>query len=96
MPRPATDGFSGSREHRGAGSAARGQMGRHSDVDLLIVKDGPDRRRTATTIYRHLHGVDAAVDVIVVTPDDVERYRDSHALIINPALREGRVVYESS
>ena len=78
------------------GSVARGQMGRHSDVDLLIVKNGPDRRRTATTIYRHLHGVDAAVDVIVVTPDDVERYRDSHALIINPALREGRVVYESS
>ena len=78
------------------GSAARGRMGRHSDVDLLIVKDGPDRRRTATRIYRHLHGVDAAVDLIVVTPADVDRYRDSHALIIKPALREGRVVYESS
>ena len=78
------------------GSAARGEMGRHSDVDLLIVKDGPDRRRTATTIYCHLHGVDAAVDLIVVTPADVDRYQDSHALIIKPALREGRVVYESS
>ena len=78
------------------GSAARGRMGHHSDVDLLIVKDGPDRRRTATRIYRHLHGVDAAVDLIVVTPADVDRYRDSHALIIKPALREGRVVYESS
>ena len=77
------------------GSAARREMGRHSDVDLLVVKEGTDRRRTATRIYRHLHGVDAAVDVIVVTPDDVDRYGDSHALVIKPALREGRVVYEA-
>ena len=75
------------------GSAARGQMGRNSDVDLLVVKDEVDRRRTASSIYRHLRGVGAAVDVIVVTPDDVERYRDSHALIIKLALTEGRVVY---
>ena len=78
------------------GSAARGEMGRHSDVDLLVVKDGADRRRTAARIYRRLHGVGAAVDVIVVTPDDVERYRDSHALIIKPALHEGRVVYDAA
>ena len=29
-----------------------------------------------------------AVDVVVVTPQDIERYRDSHALVIEPALRE--------
>ena len=78
------------------GSAARGEMGRHGDVDLLVVKDGADRRRTAARIYRRLHGVGAAVDVIVVTPDDVERYRDSHALIIKPALHEGRVVFDAA
>ena len=60
------------------GSAARGEMNRHSDVDLLIVKEC------------------AAVDAIVVTPTAVERYKDSHALVIKPALREGRIVYESS
>ena len=27
--------------------------------------------------------------------DDVERYKDSHPLVIKPDLREGRVVYES-
>ena len=78
------------------GSAARGDMDRHSDVDLLIVKDGAHRHRLATRIYRHLRGVDAAVDVIVVTPDDVERYGDSHALIIKPAMSEGKVVYEAA
>ena len=41
----------------------------------------------------NLIGVGHAVDVIVVTPEDVERYRDSHALVIAPALREGKVVY---
>lgn len=78
------------------GSAAHGETNRHSDVDLLIVKDGAHRRRLATSIYRSLRGVDAAVDVIVVTPDDVKRYGDSHALIIKPALNEGKVVYEAA
>ena len=78
------------------GSAARGEMNRHSDLDLLVVKDGVHRGDMAENIYRHLHGVEAAVDVIVVTPDDVERYRNSHALVIKPALREGKVIYASA
>ena len=78
------------------GSAARGEMNRHSDVDLLVVKDGSDLRRLTARIYRRLYGVGAAVDIVMVTPQDVERYRDSHALIIKPALREGTVMYESS
>jgi len=75
------------------GSAARGEMGPHSDVDLLVVKANVHRRRLAQQIYRNLIGVGQAVDVIVVTPEDLERYRDTHALIIAPALREGKVVY---
>ena len=77
------------------GSAARGEMGRNSDIDLLIIKEGEDELDLMARIYRNLRGVGAAVDAIVVSPEDVERYRDSHALIIKPALREGRVVYES-
>ena len=78
------------------GSAARGEMNRHSDVDLLVVKDGSDLRRLTARVYRRLYGVGAAVDIVMVTPQDVERYRDSHALVIKPALREGTVMYESS
>ena len=77
------------------GSAARGEMNRHSDVDLLVVKDGTDLRRLTARIYRRLYGVGAAVDIVMVTPQDIERYRDSHALVIKPALREGTVIYES-
>ena len=77
------------------GSAARGGMGPNSDIDLLIIKDGGDPLDLMGRIYRRLHGVGAAVDAIVVSPEDVERYRDSHALVIKPALRDGKVVYES-
>ena len=77
------------------GSAARGAMGPNSDVDLLVVKEGVHRRELAGRIYESLWGVDAAVDVVVATPDDVERYADSHALVIKAALEEGCVVYES-
>jgi len=75
------------------GSAARGEMGPHSDVDLLVVKSGVHRRRTAQAIYMNLGGVGQAVDVVVVTPQDIERYKDVPALIIEPALREGKVIY---
>ena len=77
------------------GSAARGSMGRHSDVDLLIIKEGDDPLDLMARVYRRLHGVGATVDAIVVSPDDVNRFKDSHALVIKPALREGKVVYES-
>ncbi|MXZ08851.1 MAG: nucleotidyltransferase domain-containing protein [Gemmatimonadetes bacterium] len=78
------------------GSAARGEMNRHSDVDLLIVKACVHRRNLARQIRRKLYGIRIAVDVIVVTPEDVERYKDSHALIIKPALQEGTVIYEAA
>ena len=77
------------------GSAARGKRSPHSDLDLLVVKAGPVHRgRLTEKIYMNLFGVDQAVDVVVVTPEDIERYRDVHCLIIAPALREGRTVYE--
>ena len=75
------------------GSAARGEMGPNSDVDLLVIKPGVHRLDLTGQIYRNMHGVGEAVDIIVVTPEDVERYGNSHALVIAPALREGKVAY---
>ena len=75
------------------GSAARGDMGPNSDVDILVVKDGINRRDLSARIRRNLYGIRAAVDVIVVTPDDLERFKDSHGLVIKPALQDGTVVY---
>jgi predicted nucleotidyltransferase len=76
------------------GSAARGQMGPNSDIDLLVIKSGKfNHWRVLTTIYRHLRGDLAAVDVVLATPEDVQRYGDSPYLVYYPALRDGKVVY---
>ena len=76
------------------GSAARGEMGPDSDIDLLVIKAGKfNRCRLTTAIYRHLRGKGAAVDVVVVTPEEVQRYGDSPYLVLQHALKEGKVVY---
>ena len=78
------------------GSAARGEMDSNSDVDLLVIRSGEfDYRSIVGNIYMNLHGVGQAVDVIMATPEQVEQYRDTHCLIIAPALREGREVYRA-
>jgi predicted nucleotidyltransferase len=78
------------------GSAAKGKMGPHSDVDLLVIKKGEFHQgRLTGEIYMNLHGVGQAVDVIIVTPEQVEKYRNNHYLVIAPALREGKEVYHA-
>lgn len=76
------------------GSAARNTMTPDSDLDVLVVKSG-DYRRTDMlhAIRRSLRGFPLAVDLVVATPDELEAYADSYALVYYPALREGREVY---
>jgi predicted nucleotidyltransferase len=77
------------------GSAARGELGPDSDLDLLVVAEpGTHRRHLAQDIYRNLIGVGHPVDIVVVTPEDIERYGQAIGLVLEPALREGAVVYE--
>ena len=78
------------------GSAARGTLGPHSDLDFLVIMpDGVHRRRTAQTIYRALSGLGVAKDVVVVTEKDVEEHGKNPSLVIYPALREGRELYHA-
>ncbi len=77
------------------GSAARNTMGPDSDYDLLVIKRGKfDYWRQVEAIRKQLWGAGAAVDIVLATPEDVERYRDSFCLVICPAMKEGKVVYE--
>src|SRR5436309_391098 len=77
------------------GSHARGTAGPDSDADLLVVMPlTTSKRKQATEIDLALVGLDLGADVIVVTPEEVERYRDSVGTIVQPALREGKVLYE--
>src|SRR6056297_2990335 len=71
------------------GSAARDDMGSNSDMDLLVIKSGAKRRQLAQKIYKNMFGINQPLDIVVVTPEDIERYKDSHSLVIKPALEEG-------
>jgi predicted nucleotidyltransferase len=74
------------------GSYARGDATPDSDVDLLVVFDHVTSHRTAA-VYRTLTGRKLPVDVVVATPDQLERWRDVVGLIFRPALRDGIVAY---
>jgi predicted nucleotidyltransferase len=77
------------------GSQARGTDDDDSDVDLLVVMRGPRSPREQTVeIRKALADLPVAKDVIVVSPEYFERYRNIVGTVIWPAVREGRVLYE--
>jgi len=77
------------------GSAAQGRMNKDSDFDMLVIMREPvHRRQTAQKIYRNLHGTGIAVDIVVATEKDLEKYGQRAGTILKSALQEGRVLYE--
>lgn len=78
------------------GSGARGEMGPHSDLDLLVVMpDGVHRRRTAQAVYKSLGGLGFAKDVVVVTESDLQQFGQNPSLVIFPALQQGKELYHA-
>ena len=76
------------------GSAVRGEMGHDSDIDVLMVMpEGVHRRRTAQLLYRQIRGLGVPFDIVVATPDDLEKHKDNIGLIYRTVLQEGREVY---
>ena len=76
------------------GSAARGEAGTDSDVDVLVVMpDGTNRRETIQYIHTQLFGLPLAVDVLVATPSDLARHRNNIGLIYRTVLDEGEELY---
>jgi len=55
------------------GSAARGEMGPGSDLDILVVAACDHRRNTARKIRHALFGIGVAIDIIVAKPEDLDR-----------------------
>ena len=74
------------------GSAARGNTGLMSDLDLLIVWDTSlDFLARTTELYRALQPR-VATDLLVYTPEEMKFMSDRP--FVRRILREGRILYE--
>jgi uncharacterized protein len=77
------------------GSHAHGKPGPDSDVDLLVVMSPHgSKRERVVEIYGLLAGMGVPKDVIVVTPEEFEAYRDAPGTVIRTPRQEGKVLYE--
>jgi len=76
------------------GSAARGDAGPDSDVDLLVVMQVEgSRREKAVEIGAAVNDIPVPKDIVVTTPEDFEWRKEIVGTIERPAVREGRLVY---
>lgn len=82
------------------GSHARGTARADSDLDFLVVEDGPfdaqrSRRAEVTRLCNIIFDYFIPIDFLVFTPQEIEKWKDAQNHVIAHALREGRMLYES-
>lgn len=75
------------------GSWAWGNPSPDSDVDLFVVKETRDTRRTAREIDGALWGRTIPLDIVVYTPDSVKKGLDGGDFFINDITKKGKLLY---
>ncbi len=78
------------------GSQARGDADRNSDIDLLVVfSELADKRKTAVDIRVALADLPVAKDILISTPEELERHRTRIGSVLRYAQQEGKVLWKS-
>jgi predicted nucleotidyltransferase len=73
------------------GSHARGEANKHSDLDFLVIEPSVENAaRESVRLRRELDDLVLAADVIVVSEQRVDEWRDVRMSLIHVALTEGR------
>jgi uncharacterized protein len=76
------------------GSHARGDARETSDVDLMIVaKSDLPRFKRSRALYSLIRPYPFPMDLVVYTPEEVERSKHSPSSFVATVLREGKTVY---
>jgi predicted nucleotidyltransferase len=79
------------------GSAARGEMKDHSDLDVLVVvRNGTKRNRACDRIHLSLWGFGFPKDIVVVTEGDVALHAGNPYTFIHSALKDGKELYRAA
>jgi predicted nucleotidyltransferase len=77
------------------GSHARGDDDTGSDLDILVVMDGIESTRIESIrLRRALRGLMYPIDIIVITPKQLAKYRNIQGVIYQSAINDGKVIYE--
>lgn len=81
------------------GSHARGTARPDSDLDFLVVEEGPfnaqrSRRAEMTRLWKLLGDYFIAKDFLVYSPEEVAKWENVQTHVIHHAMKEGRVLYE--
>jgi predicted nucleotidyltransferase len=77
------------------GSRAFGTPRPDSDVDLLVVMPlRKPRRRLEGDLHAAVAESELSKDIVVITPEELERFRDVPGTFVKPALDSGLVVYQ--
>jgi len=76
------------------GSWARGEAGKRSDFDFVVVADVPDTHLLSGRLYGELGSQERDVDVLVVTPAGWERGKQLPGLVLYRADRDGVILHE--
>ena len=77
------------------GSHARGNPADDSDVDLLVIMDTGKRPVQQALEIRLRLDCSFPLDLLVKTPQEVQRRIDLHDLFLTSILAQGKTLYES-
>lgn len=76
------------------GSVAKGKIHKDSDIDILVIMpNGTNKRKTAQELYSKIEHIQISFDIIVATPETLEKNKDNNGLIYKSALKEGKEIY---
>jgi uncharacterized protein len=79
------------------GSQARGEAGEGSDLDVMVVEDNVlDRVGEMVRLNRLLRSIDLAVDLLVVSEEKFQYWRETPGNVYFEAAAEGKVLYEAA
>jgi len=78
------------------GSYANGNANEDSDLDIFVIKESDiPRPQRIFQLRKMLYGTMLPIDLLVYTPDEVERSKADSFSFVNEILTNGKVVYEA-